>query len=453
MYSDEESKYLEFATDVVDKAIKKGVCEAEVYIEKGNKFSLEIKDGEIETLEQAGSKGLGLRIIKNKKLAFGYTSDFSFDSLDKLVDELIVIAKFSDEDPCNGLPSADMKPGDSGDLKLYDEEMIKITTPEKIDITRRMESAAKAYDKRVDKFRTSKFNDWAGITVLANSSGFQLSKKDTYCYIVCVPVAEDDKEKQMGFWFSIKRKFSDLDSPEDVGRIAAERAVKMLGAKPVNTQVMPVVFSPLEAGSICGNIGTALGGQMIYRRNSFFLDKLGEKVASDKITLIDDGLLPGGLGSSPFDGEGIMPAKKKLIDGGILNSYLFDLYYGKKLDSKSTGNASRTFSSLPHIDSTNLYIDKGDKSPEEIIKSISSGLYVTSTMGAGLDYSTGDYSVGADGFMIENGELTFPVARVTISGNILDMLGKVSMVGNDLEMRNSQFAPTIKVENMTVSGK
>jgi len=448
----EESDYIDFAADVVAKALHKGVDEAEVYIEKGDKFSLEIKDGEIETLEQAGSKGMGLRILKDRKLAFGYTSDFSSESIEKLADELIVIAKYSDGDDCNGLPTSDMLVQNTVDLKLYDDRLAQITTPEKIDITRRMEAAARDYDKRVYKFRTSKFNDWAGITVLVNSSGFKISKKDTYCFIVCIPVAEEDKEKQMGFWFSVKRAFSELDSPEEVGRIAAERAVRMLGAKPVATSVMPVIFSPLEAASLCRGLGVSLGGQMIFRKNSFFVDKLGEKVASEKLTLVDDGLLPGALGSSPFDGEGILPGKKKLIDKGILKCYLFDLYYGRKLASNSTGNAARSYSSTPIISITNLYGEKGDRTPEEIIKSVDKGLYVTSTMGAGLDYVTGDYSVGAEGFMVEKGELTFPVSRVTISGNMTDMLQNILEVGNDLEMRNSVFAPTIMIDKMTVSG-
>lgn len=448
----EEEKYLDFASEIVNRALKKGVDEAEVYLEKGNEFSLEIKDGEIETLQQSGSKGFGLRIFKSKKLAFGYSSDFSAESIDKLIDELIVLAGYSDSDDCNGLPSEDQKPAVM-DLGLYDDKLPLITTEEKIDIVRRMEGAAKDYDKRVYKFRTSKLTDWSGLTVLVNSNGFTLSRKDTYAIIVCVPIAEEGDKKESSFWYSINRFFQKLDSPEDVGRIAAERAVSMLGARPVESQVVPVIFSPPKAADFCNNIATALKGYMVFRGNTFLLDKLGKQVASNKVTLVDDGLIPGALASKSFDGEGIAPIKKKLIEGGILKSYLFDLYYGRKLASTSTGNASRSYSSLPSISTTNFYLENGDKTPEEIIKNVDSGLYLVNTMGEGLKYSTGDYSVGAEGFWIEKGKISFPVSQITISGNMIDMLNNIEEIGNDLVLNNSTSSPTIKISQMTVSGK
>lgn len=445
--------YIDFAGEIVKMAVKKGAHEAEVYIEKGDKFTLEVKDGQVETLHQAGSKGLGLRIFKDKKLSFGYTSDFSIDGMENFIKDLIVIAGYSDEDPCNGLPSFDMKPSAIPDLYLYDEKLANIPTEKKIEIAKRMEEGAKAYDKRIHKFRTSKFNNSEGQSFLVNSNGFSMSKKETHAYIVCIPVAEDDGEKQVGSWYSISRFFDELENPETIGKIAAEKAIKMLGARPVKSSNVPVVFSSEVASSLCKSLGTACGGQMIFRKSSFFTGKIGEKVASEKLTIIDDGLIPKGFGSTPFDGEGIVPVKKILIDKGILSNYLFDTFYGRKMKLKSTGNASRTYSSLPYVSTNNLYIEKGDRTPEEIIKGVDNGFYVTSTMGSGLDYSSGDYSVGAEGFWIEKGQLSYPVSQVTISGSILDILKNITDVGNDLYMRDDTFAPTVKISSMTVGGK
>ena len=443
--------YLEFANELVNKSLKAGCEQAEVYLEEGRQFKLEIKDGEVETLKQAGSKGLGLRIFKNKKLAFGYTSDFDIESVEKLLNDLVVIAGYSDADDCNGLPSKEIPV--SADLEVYDEKILTIPTEKKIEITKRMEEAAKGYDRRIKRFKSSTFFDWAGSTFLVNSNGVSLQKKDTYCYIACVPLAEDGNEKQMSFWYSMKRYFDELASPEEVGTIAAEKTVKMLGAKPVKTQVVPVVFSPLETASLCTSLAACMGGNYIYRKNSFLVDKIGQQIASDKVNLIDDGLIKKGPGSSTFDGEGVPTCKKYLIEKGILKNYLFDTFYARKMKAQTTGNASRSYSTVPFISTTNLYIDKGDTSPDDIIKGIDGGLYVTSTMGSGLNEATGDYSVGAEGFWIEKGELSHPVSQVTISGNFLDVFKNIVEVGNDLYMMDSTFAPTIKISQMTVSGK
>jgi PmbA protein len=443
--------YLEFANELVKKSLKAGCDEAEVYLEEGRKFKLEIKDGEVETLEQAGSKGLGLRIFKDKKLAFGYTSDFNVESVEKLLNDLIVIAGYSDSDSCNGLPSEENS--FPVDLELYDEKILTIPTEKKIEITKRMEDSAKGYDRRITRFKSSTFFDWAGSTFLVNSRGVSLEKKDTYCYIACIPLAEEGNEKQMSFWYSMKRHFDELASPEEVGLIAAEKAVKMLGAKPVKTQVVPVVFSPLETASLCTSLGTCLGGQMIYRKSSFLVDKIGQQIASDRVNLIDDGLIKKGPGSTPFDGEGTPASKKYLIEKGVLKNYLFDTYYARKMNAKTTGNATRSYSSVPYISTTNLYMDKGDRNPDDIIKGIDRGLYVTSTMGSGLNEANGDYSVGAEGYWIEKGEFLHPVSQVTISANFLDVFKNIVEVGNDLYMMDSNFAPTVKISQMTVSGK
>jgi len=443
--------YLEFAHELVNKSLKAGCDQSEVYLEEGRQFKLEIKDGQVETLKQAGSKGLGLRIFKNKKLAFGYTSDFNMESVEKLLSDLVVIAEYSDSDECNGLPEKEKS--FSEDLQLYDDKILTIPTEKKIEITKKMEEAAKGYDRRIKRFKSSTFFDWAGSTFLVNSSGVSLEKKDTYCYIACVPLAEDGNEKQMSFWYSMKRYFDELASPEEVGVTAAEKAVKMLGAKPVKTQVVPVVFSPLETASLCTSLAACLGGNMIYRKSSFLVDKIGQQIASDRVNLIDDGLIKKGPGSTPFDGEGVPPCKKYLVEKGILKNYLFDTYYARKMKAKTTGNATRSYSTVPYISTTNLYMDKGDTSPDDIIKGMDAGLYVTSTMGSGLNEATGDYSVGAEGFWIEKGEFVHPVSQVTISANFLDMFKNIVEVGRDLYMMDSTFAPTIKISHMTVSGK
>jgi PmbA protein len=255
------------------------------------------------------------------------------------------------------------------------------------------------------------------------------------------------------YWFSMARSFSDLEKPEDIGRIAAQRALRRLGARKVETQRVPVIFEPRTARSLLDHIFEAVHGVSIYRQESFLAGKLGQKVASESVTIIDDGTIPGLFGSSPFDDEGVPTRRTPVIERGVLKSYLLNTYTARKLGLKTTGNASRGLTGNAGIGHGNLFLEKGVKSPAEIIASIPNGFYVTELMGFGVNVVTGDYSRGAAGLWIRNGELAFPVSEVTIAGKLQQMFLDLTEIGSDLEFRGSTAAATLMIPEMTVGGR
>jgi PmbA protein len=255
------------------------------------------------------------------------------------------------------------------------------------------------------------------------------------------------------YWMSMARGFAGLEPPEQIGRIAAERTLRRLGARKVETQRVPVVFEPRTARSLLGNIFEAVHGDSIYREASFLAFKLGEKVGSDKLNVIDDGTIPGLFGSSPFDDEGVPTRRTPVIERGVLRNYLLNTYTARKLGMRTTGNASRGLSGNAGIGHGNLFIERGSRTPAQILASISNGLYVTELIGSGVNIVTGDYSRGAVGLWIRDGELAFPVSEVTIAGNLNNMLMAMEAVGSDLEFRGSTAAPTLLIGEMTVGGR
>jgi PmbA protein len=255
------------------------------------------------------------------------------------------------------------------------------------------------------------------------------------------------------YWFTTARGFAGLEKPEDVGRIAAQRAVRRLGARKVETQKVPVVFEPRTARTLLDNIFDAVHGGAVYRNESFLAGKLGERVASEKLTVIDDGTIPGLFGTSPYDDEGVPTRRTVVIENGVLKSYLLNTYTARKLGLRSTGNASRGLAGNAGVGNGNLYIERGGATPEQLIAGIRDGFYVTELIGFGVNIVTGDYSRGAVGLWIRNGELAFPVSEVTIAGTLQQMLMNLKAVGSDLEFRGSMAAPTLVVSEMTVGGR
>ena len=266
------------------------------------------------------------------------------------------------------------------------------------------------------------------------------------------PVAQTNGSMQRDFWYSTQRKFALLEAPEAVGRRAAERALRRLGARKIATREVPVVFDPEISATLLRHLSSALSGYSLYKGASFLAGKLGERIASELVSVVDDGTIPGALGSKPFDGEGLPVGKRRVVERGILKSYLLDTYSGRKLGLPSTGNASRSIGEPPGVSPTNFFLAAGSHSPEEIVASVEEGLYVTELIGFGVNLITGDYSRGAVGLWIEKGKLTYPVEEITIAGNLKEMLGNIEMVGNDLELRGRIAAPTIKISRMTVAG-
>jgi len=444
------SDYFSLSDDIIKLALKKGADEAEVYIEISRESEVGTRLEEVETLKEASARGLGVRIFKNKRLGFTYSSDFAKAHLDKLVQSAILLSEQTSADEFNGLPETVLD--NSIKLDLYDSKLTDIELSRKIEICKLMEKILFSCDKRINNSEGAFFFDGDSTIYIANSNGLNHSHKSSYCYLYCVPVARQDDKLQSNYWFSLKRHFADLDKPENIARTAAERVIRMLGAVTPKTARVPVVFDPLTAASFIGGVLAAINGDAVFKRSTFLVDKLNRKIASSEVNIRDDGQLVKGLASSPIDGEGLPTANKEIISQGKLITYLYDTYTARKANIKPTANAQRGYSSTPAIGGFNFYLQAGKYPPEEIIGSIKSGFYITSLMGFGGDIVTGDYSQGAAGLWIENGKLTRPVEGLTIASNMLEMLRNIEMVGNDLTMMGPISAPTFKISEMTVAG-
>ncbi|HVW83263.1 MAG TPA: metallopeptidase TldD-related protein [Bryobacteraceae bacterium] len=443
----------EIAQTAIKQALAAGATDAECTLSEGLEFSANVRLGELETLKEAGSRGAGLRVLIGKRMGSSYTSDLSAEGIRQMVQSAIDLASVTTEDPHAGLPDAEELGSIKTDLQLYSEDVAKLPTEQKIDAAKRAESAALHFDPRITNSEGGSFDSNIGGRVFANSRGFSGSYRATYCSISAVPVAMQDGAMERDYWFSIARNFAGLEAPEEVGRIAAQRTLRRLGAVKVETQRVPVIFEPRVARSLLGNLFEAVDGRAIYRQASFLADKLGEKIADERITLIDDGTIPRLFGSQPFDDEGVPTRRTLVIERGVLKSYLLNSYTARKLGLKTTGNASRGITGNAGIGHGNFMLEPGDKSPDEILRSVKNGFLVTELIGSGVNTVTGDYSRGAVGIWIRNGELAFPVSEVTIASTLQEMLTGVAEIGNDLEFRGSVTAPTIMIGEMTVAGR
>jgi PmbA protein len=449
----------QFAQDVVAAAMKSGATAADCIIREGSEFSTTVRCNEVEQLKEAGSKGVGLRVFWGQRTASAYSSDFTSEGMRRLVSSAIASARVTSEDPCAGLPDHGEVGAFEGDLNLFSPDVMGLEAAPMIELARRAERAAFAYDPRIKNSEGSSFDAAHGRKILATSQGFLGEYRRSSCSLAVVPVAVPDQSTESGtlgmerdYWYTVSRRFAALDAPEEVGRKAAERAVRRLGARKVATCHVPVVFDQRTARSLLGNLLEALNGDSVYRGASFLAGKLGETIASEAVTIVDDGTLPGGFGSAPFDDEGIRMARNVVVERGVLRSYLLNCYTARKLGMKTTGNASRGLAGNPGIGPKNFFLEPGSATPEEIIGSVRNGFYVTEFMGFGVNIVTGDVSHGAAGLWIENGELAYPVQEVTVAGNLGDLLRGISMVGTDLEFRGAVASPTLKIEDMTVAG-
>jgi PmbA protein len=449
-----ETDLKELAHDVVRRAMAGGATGAEAVVHDGSEFSTVVRLGEVETLKEAGSHAMGLRVFFGKRAASTHTSDFSADGVRQLVESALALAKLTSEDPHAGLPEPGLLGSTCGDLQLYFDDVYSLPTEERIARARRAEAAALNADPRIRNSEGGSFDAANNHRVMVNSLGFTGEYKTSYCSLAAVPVAQvDDRPMQRDFWFTVARTLRKLESPEHVGRVAAERTLRRLGARKVKTARVPVIFDPMVARSLLDTIAQAVNGDAIYRGASFLAGKLGQQIAGENITVIDDGAMPGGFGTSPFDDEGVPTQRTTVIERGVLKSYLLNTYTARKLGLKTTGNAARGLAGNPGISSGNFFLQPGSRSPRRIIAELRQGLYVTEFLGFGVNLVTGDYSRGASGLWIENGEPAFPVEEITVAGNLRDMLHNISEIGSDLEFRGSTAAPTLRIEGMTVAGE
>jgi PmbA protein len=397
-------------------------------------------------------------VFLGKRSASTSTSDLTPEGIRLLVDGALALVKVTEEDPLNGLPEREEFGAIQEDQHLYFEDVYSLSGPERIEWARRAEAAAVAADVRITNSDGGNFDAATGRKVLANSRGFVGSYRTSYAGVSAAPLAVDvNGTMQRDGWWSSARSFALLESPEAVGAEAARRTLRRLGARRVPTQKVPIVFAPEVARSLIGSLFEAASGDSIWRHASFLAGKLGEAIAAPSLTVIDDNamMLPsgvGGFGTSPFDGEGLASRRTVVVEKGVLQNYLLNTYTARKLGMKSTHNASRGLAGTPGIGCGNLYLEPGTLAPEQIIGDISAGLYVTSLMGFGTNIVTGDYSRGATGLWIENGELTHAVEEITIAGNLGEMLRNVTAIGNDLVFRGSVASPTLRIDGMTIAG-
>jgi PmbA protein len=444
--------------DVVALAMKAGASDAEAVVREGDEFSVNVRMGAVETLKESGSRGLGLRVFLGTRSASTSTSDLTSDGIRQLVEGAMALAKVTEEDPFTGLPEAAEFGSIPGDLHLYYDDVYSLSGPERIEWARRAEAAALAADPRITNSDGGSFDAATGRKVMANSRGFVGGYRTSYAGVAAAPLAMDaNGQMQRDAWWSSARRLADLESPESIGQEAARRTVRRLGARRVPTQRVPVVFAPEAARSLIGSVFEAASGDSIWRHASFLAGKLGEQIAASTLTIIDDNamLLPngaGGFGSSPFDGEGLPSLRTAVVEGGILRNYLLNTYSARKLGLKSTHNASRGLAGTPGIGNGNLYLEPGSLTHDQIIGDVPAGLYVTGLMGFGVNVVTGDYSRGATGLWIENGQLTHAVEEVTVAGNLAEMLMNVTAIGDDLVFRGALASPTLRIDGMTVAG-
>jgi PmbA protein len=443
----------EFAIKVVSEALKKGATDADVVIRDGDEFSISVRLGNVETLKHITAKKLGLRVFVGKRSAITSTANLGWRSVKKLVSDTVTLAKITSEDEVAGLPdAAEYQPISDLELGLYFPDTQELSSDDKIALAMKTEQAAREFDPRITNSEGAEFGNSVGTSVYANSRGFAGEYRGSSAALSVVPVASENGRMQRDYWYSVKRSLRKLDPPEVVGKKAAERVLRRLGARKVKTQVVPVVFDPLTATSLLGHLCEAVTGSAIFRKSSFLVDKLGQKIAADMVNIEDNGRLPEGLGSRPFDGEGLPTRATPIIEGGILQNYLLDTYSARKLGLKSTGNAARGVSGPPSAGPTNFYLKAGTVPPEEIIRSVSSGLYLTEMIGFGVNTVNGDFSQGAVGVWIEGGTLTYAVEEITIASNLAEMLKNIETIGSDLEFRGAIAAPTIKISQMVISG-
>lgn len=446
--------YRNLASELVSALKKQGADAADVYISTVDGFNTMVRLGKIERLQQSTSKGLGLRVFKNGATALTFTTDFEGKAVQNLVRETLEIVKISSADKFNGLAPKELLGEYTGKLMIFDEALVRLSPEKKIEMVRAAEAAGRAVDERITNSNGANWSNSIGQITLANSDGFVGHYKTTIASLSVGLLAEEKGVKQRDSWFSFNRFLNKIDSPESIGAEAGRRVIRRLGGKKVKSQAIPVVLDPSVAGSFVGMLFGAASGGSIYRRSSYLVDKIGQEVAAPMVTIVDDATMTDGLASRPFDGEGVKSSSFTLIENGVLKAYACDSYAARRLSAKVTGNAGRSYQSAPGVGATNLFLKPGKDAPRDIIKSVKNGFYLTEMFGSGVNGVTGDFSQGASGFWIENGEITYPVQEITIAGNVLKVMKNVQSIGSDLSFRyGSTASPTLLIAEMTVGGE
>jgi len=438
----------------VELAMRHGADAAEVLVRDGSEMSVQVRKGETEMFREAGSRAIGVRVFKDHRRAVTYSSDTRPAALDDFLRQTVKLAELSEPDELNELPDRSELATEFPELELYDEGVWKIEGAEGIRRAIAGEKAALDYSDKITNSEGASFSRVVGASAFATSGGFAHGYPGSYVSFSVEPLCDDeDGKKRRGNWWTASRFLAELEDAESVGRRAAERTVAKLGARKIETCEVPVVFDPDAGRAIAGMIFSVANGSSFYRKSSYLVEREGTQVASKLVTIVDDPHLPRGPGSKPYDGDGIATRKNLVVDAGKLTTVLCDNYTARKLGRSSTGSAGRGIGGNPSPTTSNLIMQPGTMSRDELIRSTGRGLYVDSMMGFGFNPITGDFSRGASGFWIEDGQIAYPVSEVTISRNLDELLQDIDALANDTDSRSSTMVPSFRVASMTVAGK
>jgi len=426
---------------VIEHAARQGATAADTEISEGVGQSVSVRQGEIETIEYNKDKGAGVTVHIGQRRGHASTSDLSEAALKSAVEKAMTIARYTAEDDCAGLPDADKVATDIRDLDLY--HPWALTVEEAAERARACEAAALAIDKRLTNSEGAGVNCHTSHFIYANSLGFCNGYAGSRHGMSVAVIGEDKGAMQRDYWYTSARNANDLDAPEVVGRLAGTRTVRRLNGRKLDTRTCPVIFEAQIATGLIGNFVAAVSGGSLYRKSSFLLDSLGKEVFAPLVHIREEPFIPNGLGSAPFDSEGVACLERDIVKDGILQGYFLSSYSARKLGMTTTGNAGG---------SHNLIVTPGEHDLDGLLKQMGTGLLVTELLGSGANMVTGDYSRGAAGFWVENGEIQYPVEEITIAGNLATMFKGIVGIGRDIERRSSKQVGSILIDRMTVAG-
>jgi PmbA protein len=440
------------AEQMLSYAKRAGADGAEVLVRDGAELEVKVRLGEPELIKEAGSRALGLRVLKDHRAAVTYTSDFTPAAMERFARETVELAALAEPDPTGDLPAHEEMAREVPDLDLWDESVLSLDVAEGIRRARAGEAAALKLDKRVTNSDGAIFGRAVGAAAFATSAGFSGSARGTHVSLVVEPLCDDaDGKKRNGAYWTGGRFAAGLLDAEAVGLEAARRTLAKLGSRKIATGEAPVVFSPEAARGLLGQFAGVMSGGAVWRRSTYLASREGTEVAAPLVEIVDDPLIRRGPGSRAFDGEGLASRTNVLVSGGVLRQFLCDVYAARKLGRRSTGSAGRGVGGGPHVSTSNLIFRPG-ATPAAELERLDRALYVTDLMGFGFNGVTGDYSQGAGGFWIERGERAFPVSEITVSANFDDLWKGVDAVGDDLDTRSSVQTPSFRVGRMMIAG-
>ena len=427
---------------VLDLSADRGATSAEAAVSSDTGLSVTARLGEVETLEYHKDQGVGVTVYFGQRKGSSSTSDLRPEALVEAVEAACRIARYTEEDGCAGLADAELMAYDYPDLEL--DHPWDIDAEAAVELAKQTEASALELDERITNSDGGTVNAFRGASVYGNSHGFIGGYSSTRHSMSCSVIGEADGLMQRDYWYSVSRDPSQLESPEQIGRMAAERTLHRLGARQISTRQAPIIFAADIARSFIGHFVGAIRGSAQYRKASFLLDHLGQQIFPEEIHIHEQPYIHGGLGSAPFDSEGVKTREKDMIANGVLQSYVLDSYSARKLGMKTTGNAGGV---------RNLTVDPTAGDLRSIMQGMGTGLLVTELIGHGINMVTGDYSRGASGFWIENGEIAYPVEEITIAGNLKNMFLGIQAVGSDSDNRGSIRTGSILIDQMTIAGE